>query len=151
MADKPKNEPFLLLTKEAANAPPRVGPTMAAILEMIAGIRDTCGQVLKRQQQLALMVDGAIATLNRRFDVLHEEQALMRVSMARPQNDTDVPVDVELESEGEPAPRKPRNIVLGGIKVTSYLTTVAVLLRLVGKHVPEYGAAIDGLLESLGL
>lgn len=129
---------------------------MAAILEMIAGIRDTCGQVLKRQQQLALMVDGAIATLNRRFDVLHEETALTRVAVSRPANDTDTEVEVDVETtdgdelKGKPRP-KPRAIAISGLRVTSYLTTVSVLLRLVGKHFPEYGAAIDGLLESVGL
>lgn len=143
MTDKPKYEqPFLRLT-EAANAPPRVGPTMAAILEMITQSKELCGQTLKRQQQLALMVDGAIATINRRFDVLHEEQALLRVTMSRPYNDNDVPVTVE--AEPEPTHRL-RKLLVGGAKVTSYGTTIAVALRLLGKAFPEYEAAIDGLL-----
>jgi hypothetical protein len=149
MADEKKPvSPFLLLTDKL---PPRVGPTMSSILARLDELKDlyvksteTCGQVLKRQQQLALMVDGSIATINRRFDVLHEEQALMRVTLARPSNDNEIPVVVE----PQPATgrERARALVLGTFKGTSYLTSIAVLLRLVQKAFPEYGAAIDGLL-----
>lgn len=151
MTDKPKNEPFLLLTKEAANAPPRVGPTMASILELIAQSKELCGQTLKRQQQLALMVDGAISTINRRFDVLHEEQALLRVTLSRPANDNDGHIEVDVEPEPPNRVKQARAITVGLFKGTSYLTTVAVVLRLIGKSFPEYEAAIDGLLGLFGL
>lgn len=144
MTDRPP-EPFLLLTKEAENMPPRPGPTMAKILELLQ-------QTLKRQQQTALMVDGFASAVNRRFDVLHEEMALMRVALNRPANDTDatVEVDVDTDEEEKPTPRKRRALAITG-NVLSYATTAAVVLRLVGKQFPEYQEAIDGVLGMVGL
>lgn len=119
--------------------------------EMLAKVLELQGQILKRQQQLALMVDGAIATTARRFDVLHEEAALLRVTLSRPDNDND-----QAEGKAEPEAKEAdpvsrlqqaRSLGVGLFKGTSYLTTIAVALRLVQKVFPEYSAAIDGLLE----
>ena len=110
---------------------PRTGPTMAAIVGELGKLRALVEQILRRQQQVALMVDGFGANMGRRFDVLHEESALIRVAMNRPSNDVDaeadtIPVDVE-RSRGE----KVRHLFVLGGKWLSYGTTAAIGLRLV--------------------
>lgn len=155
MSDKPKTEPFQLLTEQAASLPPRPGPTMVTILEMLTRQAELTGQILRRQQQTALMVDGFAHAVNRRFDVMHEETALLRVALNRPANDTDatVEVDVETETEAEEPPpkRRARKAVAVSANALSYLTTAAVVLRLVGKQWPEYESAIDSVLAPFGL
>lgn len=115
-------------------APPRVGPTMAQIA-------DHLGNISKRQQQMALMVDGFIGGLNRRFDVLHEEVALTRALM-QPANDNGEPVF---------ALQKKRAVLPFPVKLVGALAPFAVALRLLGKHVPEYESVIDSLLGLIGL
>lgn len=126
-------------------APPR-----PALTETLAKVLELQGQILKRQQQLALMVDGAIATTARRFDVLHEEAALLRVTLSRPENDNDPAIPVDVERPKAPA-QKVRAASVWAVKGASYLTTLAVVLRLIGRQFPEYEAAIDGLLGLFGL
>lgn len=130
---------------------PRTGPTMAAIVGELGKLRALVEQILRRQQQVALMVDGFGANMGRRFDVLHEESALIRVAMNRPSNDVDaeadtIPVDVE-RSRGE----KVRHLFVLGGKWLSYGTTAAIGLRLVAKSFPEYNEAIEALLGLFGL
>lgn len=148
MSSDEKTEPFLLLNE--VQQPPRPGPTMAAILQKLERVEELSGQVLKRQQQTALMVDGFASATHRRFDVLHEEAALLRVSVLRPDNDTDqVPVTVDVAPT--PNNAKAKAVVVFTGKLLSYATTIAIGLRLVGKQFPEYEAAIDGVLGLFGL
>lgn len=116
-------------------APPRVGPTMTQISERL-------GDIAKRQQQMALMVDGFIGGLNRRFDVLHEELALVRATMPSPANDNGEPVF---------ALQKKRAVLPFPVKVAGVAVPLAVVLRLLGKHIPEYEDTIDSLLGLFGL
>jgi hypothetical protein len=129
-------------------APPR-----PALTETLAKVLEQQGQILKRQQQLALMVDGAIATTARRFDVLHEEAALLRVTLSRPDNDNDQaePTAVSVAPPDRSRAQKARAGAVGVLRVTSYGTSIAVILRLIGRQFPEYEAAIDGLLGLFGL
>lgn len=142
--------PFVVLTDE--KSAPRTGPTMAAIVGELGKLRALVEQILRRQQQVALMVDGFGANMGRRFDVLHEESALIRVAMNRPANDAEVaeadtiPVDVE-PSRGE----KVRHLFALGGKWLSYGTTAAIGLRLLAKSFPEYNEAIEALLGLFGL
>lgn len=123
MTDNKPREPFQLLTDQ--DAPPRTGPTMAAIAGELGKLRALMEQVMRRQQQTALMVDGAAANMARRVEVLHTEVALLRATLARPVNDVDeLPVTVEPDRRL----RAKRLFVLGG-RYTSYLTTAAVVLR----------------------
>ncbi len=128
--------PFRIVS-EAPKAAPRPG----------ASLVDLIGQILKRLQQTALMVDGFASAVNRRFDVLHEEIALLRVTMARPLEERDT-IDVTVT---ESAAHKLRGVIALTGKLLSYATTLALGLRLIGKEFPEYDAAIDGLLGLFGL
>lgn len=142
--DRP-TEPFVLLTD--VETAPRPGPTMATIVGELGKLRALVEQILRRQQQTALMVDSFGSTMGRRFDVLHEESALIRVAMNRSIGDSDtIPVEVE-RTRGEKAKRV---VVLSG-KLLSYGTTAAIALRLIGKQFPEYEAAVEGLLGLFGL
>lgn len=116
-------------------APPRVGPTMAQI-------NDRLGDIAKRQQQTALMVDGFIGGLNRRFDVLHEELALIRATMPQPANDNgELVFPLQKKRAAMPFP----------VKLVGVAAPLAVILRLLGKHIPEYESAIDAVLGLFGL
>lgn len=138
--------PFVVLTDET-NPPPRTGPTMAAIVGELGKLRALVEQILRRQQQTALMVDGFGSNIGRRFDVLHEESALIRVALDRPRAEADtIPVDYE-PTRGEKARRL---FALGG-KWLSYGTTAAIGLRLLAKSFPEYTEAIEALLGLFGL
>lgn len=112
-----------------------------------ASLVDLIGQILKRLQQTALMVDGFASAVNRRFDVLHEEIALLRVTMNRPVEERD---NIDVTVSKTPA-QKARGVVALTGRLLSYGTSLALLLRLVGKQFPEYEAAIDGLLGLFGL
>jgi hypothetical protein len=146
MQDDDRTEPFVWLGDK--DTPPRPGPTMAAIVGELGKLRALAEQVLRRQQQTALMVDGLGNQLGRRFDVLHEESALMRVQLARPGNDAAEHIEVDVEPT--PGQRAQRLMKLSG-RYLSYGTTAAIVLRLIAHQFPEYAAAIDGLLGLFGL
>jgi hypothetical protein len=118
---------------------------MAQINERLAKLENLGDLVLKRVGQMALMVDGFGGNLNRRIDVLHEEAALLRASVTHPANDV-VPF-----SQAKTPGQKARAVAALPVKLASYATALAVALRLLGKHYPEYGQAIDGVLAVFGL
>lgn len=145
--DKPPHEPFVLLTGHNATvgAPPRIGPTMQQINERLAKLESMGDQVIKRIGQMALMVDGFGGNLNRRIDLLHEEAALLRASVQYPSND-----NVDVTVERTPVQRA-AGILAVPVKFTSYAVALSVVLRLIGKQLPEYEAAIDSVLRVFGL
>lgn len=139
-AEKPR-EPFLNLVSKNA-------PVVHLLVERISHLEFLCEKVLKRMQQTGLMVDGFGSNLNRRVDVLHEELALLRAGVERP---LDIPVSVE---QPFPLTRKQPSLKRAAIvagKAASYSTTIAIVLRLIGKQFPQYGEAIDGVLGMFGL
>lgn len=154
MTDDDKTPPFPygIITggRDASGvAPPRVGPTMAQIADNLGTINRTQSDIAKRQQQMALMVDGFIGGLNRRFDVLHEELALLRATMPQPANDN----GEHANDNGEhvfPLQRK-RAVLPFPVKVAGVAVPLAVVLRLLGKHIPEYEQTIDVVLGLFGL
>ncbi len=151
MTDEEKTPPFQVLTGKDATvgAPPRVGPTMSQINERLGQLEILGQQALKRLQQTALMVDGLGGNLNRRIDVLHEEAALLRVSVTHPANDRGESGLIKLPVQ-TPAQRA-RSILAVPVKFVSHATAAAVALRLVAKQFPDYAEAIDAFLVAFGL
>jgi hypothetical protein len=146
VSDKPA-EPFMLLTETPPKLPPRPTQTVA---EMLGRALELIGQTLKRQQQTAMLVDGFASAVSRRFDVLHEEMALLRVVVGRPHDGGAAADDIDVTVERTRAQKVRGAIALTG-QLASYATTVAIGLRLIGKNFPEYEAVIDGLLGLFGL
>jgi hypothetical protein len=154
----PPYQPFRLVTEEPPVLP-RLGPTMAQIVERLNTldkVEALVTQALKRLQQTSLMIDGFGSTVNRRLDVLHEEAALTRVAVTQPANDGSDPDNIPIVLDRSKAVTKtPRQkvqtaAVLTG-KLLSYGTTVAIVLRLVEKAWPQYEQAIEALLGLVGL
>jgi hypothetical protein len=115
---------------------------IAEKLVVIDKVFDIASQVLKRQQQLGLMLDGYGSNHGRRLNDVQTELALMR---AAPRSQDDV------ETEDAPVQgQKARAVKLTG-KVLMYGATVAALLRMLGNIFPEHKATIDGVLEGVGL
>ncbi len=144
-------EPFVLLTGNNATlggplgaAPPRLA-TQSQINERLGKLENLADQVLKRIGQMALMVDGFGGNLNRRIDVLHEEAALLRASVQYPANDN-IPVTVD-----KTPVQKAAGLLAVPVKFTSHAVALSVVLRLIGKHMPEYEQAIDSFLKVFGL
>lgn len=137
-------EPFRLIPVTDA---PRPGPTMVQIAEKLVKldqIFDMVSQVYKRQQQVALMVDGFGSNLTRRINDVQTECALLRATQTP---GDEAPLSVASKTRAQKARAA---IVLTG-KVGMYATTAAVLLRVVGKSFPEYQEAIDAFLGVFGL
>jgi len=126
-------EPFLSLVDRGAPPIP--------LSERLARLELNSDLTLKRLQQHALMIDGFGSTINRRFDVLHEEAALLRAYVANGKGDTVLP---------PPKVTARQAAVLTG-KYASYVTMAAVVLRMAAKLFPQYGDAIDSVLGVFGL
>jgi hypothetical protein len=152
--DKTPPGPFRVISDRVPEPPalmPRVGPTMVEIKNALERILDLAERGLKRQQQTALMVDGFSSTVNRRLDVLHEEAALTRAGLQLPREEADnIPISLERPATRSPKDKARHAAVLTG-KLLSYGTTLAIVLRIVGKNFPEYQEAIDAVLGLLGL
>lgn len=148
--DKTPPGPFRVVSEPPALVP-RVGPTMIEIKNGLERMQDLSERCLKRLQQTALMVDGFGSTVNRRLDVLHEEAALLRAGLQNPANDVDnIPISIERPAKKTAAHKAQKAAVLTG-KLLSYGTTVAIVLRLVGKAWPQYQEAVDAVLGIFGL
>lgn len=101
--------------------------------------------VLATQRKMALQLDGFQNGLNGRFDVFHQELAMLRATVTgdhAPRLDA-----VEKATVGQ---RMKVGAILGG-KYAAYLTLAAVVLRAAGKAFPEFGQAIEGFLGAFGL
>lgn len=163
MADeKTPPGPFRIVSEtEGPAVVPRLGPTMAQIVERLGQldrVEQLATAVLKRLQQTALMVDGFGSTVNRRLDLLHEEAALLRVGIQSPPEGESHPDNIPITLDESQAKKPKRSVkhkaqraaVLTG-KLLSYGTTLAIVLRLVGKRFPDYQETIDALLALVGL
>lgn len=149
--DKPPDpprprEPFRVLrgNDTPSSAPPV--PTSAEVGRRLGDLELLCDKLLKRTQQTALMVDGFGSNINRRFDVLHEEVALMRAAIMTCE-DVNPPIELARRT---PAAKARRVLHLSG-RWAAYGTAFAVAARAAANAVPEYAGAIDGVLRVFGL
>jgi hypothetical protein len=127
-------EPFRLVT------PPR----RADLGEQIA-------DVLKTQRQMALQLDGYGSALNQRFDLFHEELAIVRHDQARLVELVEKDHAPRIDAVEKTVQQKAKGFALKGGKYAAYLTAGSVLARLVAKAYPQFGDAIESFLGALGL
>lgn len=104
-----------------------------------------CANTLALQRKMALQLDGFQNGINGRFDVFHQELAMLRATVTgdhAPRLDA-----VEKASMAQRA----KGVAMVGGKYAAYLTLAAVVARALGKAFPEFGAAIEGVLGAFGL
>jgi hypothetical protein len=143
-------EPFKLV---AVSEIPRPGPTMVQIAEKLVKLDqvfDLVSQVYKRQQQVALMVDGFGSNLTRRLNDVQTECALIRAMSPHGGKEEGDGDEAPESKTDKPDKQKARAVKLTG-KVLMYGATLAAVLRMVGNLFPEHKATIDGFLEGVGL
>lgn len=98
-------------------------PTNAELLSKLGEALSVCADVLALQRKLALQYEGVRNTVNARFDVFHEELALMRGVL--------IAEDEEAPEEQGPAPSTTRQKLGVGGKYTAAAVVGAFVLRLV--------------------
>ena len=102
-------------------------------------------EVAAKQNKLVLMVDGLGVSMNQRFDVFHEELALLRATVT-----TDLAPRLG-EVEKKTGAQKLGAVALVGTKYAGLFTIAGLVLRAVAKQWPEFGGLIEGVLGAAGL
>lgn len=136
-------EPFKLI----AGRPPSYVEFQAQLGEFtqkLEAVISSQAAVLGVQRKMALQLDGFGTTVNERFDVFHQELALLRATVT-----------------GDHAPRldkvektvadKAKTVAIAGTKYGSYFVAVAFVARMAAKAYPQFGSVIEDLLSAVGL
>lgn len=134
---RPVPEPFALI-KGRESSYVELSAQLNALGSQIA-------DVLGRQNRAALVLDALGRDMHQRFDVLHEETALIRAKLSG-----DIEPRVKAVEARTPAQKAGTAALITG-KWASYLTLAAVVARMLAKQFPEYTEAIEGLLGALGV
>lgn len=149
-APKAPKEPFKLLP---GRAPSYV--EFAAIVkhvnESLDDNRQRLTDVLSTQRKMALQQDGLIQTVNRRFDIFHEELSMLRqvVSVDHGPRITAAEKGVA-EAKASVGDKVRHGSIVAG-KYGGLVLALALGARAIGKQFPEYYDVIDGVLGAVGL
>jgi hypothetical protein len=127
-------EPFRLLDGGERPRPPK--------LATLAAIRDDVAKILQTQRAMALQLDGYGVTVNSRFDLFHEELALLRAEVTQGHAPRIEAIEVEVEETR--AERLKRATVSG-----SKYAGLTLLGGALAEFWSQYGDAIEAALREL--
>lgn len=130
----PPREPF----KRLDGRQPSYVEFSAALMDFqqrVASIATSQDAVLGTQRKLALQMDGLSATVNQRFNIFHEELAMLR----------------QVTTEHEPRIEKVEQATLGqrAAKGGGILAVVLLVLPMLADALPKYAHIINSLLGVL--
>jgi hypothetical protein len=127
--------PLVLPVRPKLGTPAGMSKTTPNLLDEVADLKRWSRIVVENQSKMAVQLDGFGVTVNQRFDIFHEELALLRQTVT-----------------GDHAPRLDKVELTLGQKAArggAGLAMSLVVLPMLAEALPKYAHVINKILEAL--
>ncbi len=130
-------------------------PSYVEFAAKLSGFEENLAQVLGIQRKMSLQLDGFGQVINRRFDLFHEELALLNATVNGEHAPRLDEIAVEVEEVKKTAGQKAKAGAMVAARFGAWGTGAlffgGLALRALAKLYPEYGQLIESILSAVGL